>query len=174
VKEIQELQGYSPEMQEKINEMQKELKKFNDEKAEVKKNLDTFDTLDFEVFSHQEWTRLHESHARDIKVNWPDGHSTFGIEQHIEDLKAMFVYAPNTSITQHPIKFGSDDFTAAIGLMTGTFTEPMPIGDGKLIQPTGKSFSLSMCTIGHWKDGVMIEEWLFWDNATYMKQIGLA
>jgi hypothetical protein len=24
-----------------------------------------------------------------------------------------------------------------------------------------------------WKDGVMIEEWLFWDNATYMKQIGI-
>ena len=30
-----------------------------------------------------------------------------------------------------------------------------------------------MCTVGHWKDGVMIEEWLFWDNATYMKQIGI-
>jgi hypothetical protein len=30
-----------------------------------------------------------------------------------------------------------------------------------------------MCTVGHWKDGVMTEEWLFWDNATYMKQIGI-
>jgi hypothetical protein len=49
----------------------------------------------------------------------------------------------------------------------------MPIGDGKFIQPTGKKFSIPMCTIGHWKDGVMTEEWLYWDNATYMKQIGL-
>jgi hypothetical protein len=31
-----------------------------------------------------------------------------------------------------------------------------------------------MCTVGHWKDDVMVEEWLFWDNMTYMKQIGLA
>jgi hypothetical protein len=31
-----------------------------------------------------------------------------------------------------------------------------------------------MCTVGHWKDGVMTEEWLFWDNMTYMKQLGLA
>jgi len=38
---------------------------------------------------------------------------------------------------------------------------------------TGKNFSITMCTVGHWKDGVMIEEWLFWDNATYMKQIGI-
>jgi hypothetical protein len=30
-----------------------------------------------------------------------------------------------------------------------------------------------MCTIGHWKNGVMDEEYLFWDNQTYMNQIGL-
>ncbi|MGD0783147.1 MAG: ester cyclase, partial [Candidatus Aminicenantales bacterium] len=136
-------------------------------------NLETFDTLDFVVFSNQEWVRLHESHSKDVIVNWPDGHHTNGIERHIEDLKAMFVYAPDTRIKVHPIKFGSDDFTCVTGIMTGTFTKPMPIWNGKFIPPTGKGFSLPMCTVGHWKNGVMIEEWLFWDNATYMKQIGV-
>ena len=164
---------YSPEMQAKIEEMKKELKKFTDERATVKKNLETFDELDYVVFSNQEWTRFHESHAKDIKVYWPDGHSTTGLDIHIEDLKAMFVYAPDTSIKVHPVKIGSGDYTSVIGVMTGTFTKPMPIGDGKFIQPTGKKFSIPMCTVGHWKDGVMIEEWLFWDNQTYMKQIGL-
>jgi len=165
--------GYSPEMQVKIEEMKQELKKFTDEKASVEKNLKTFDELDFVVFSNQEWTRFHESHASDIKVYWPDGHSTTGLEKHIEDLKAMFVYAPDTNIKVHPVKIGSDDYTSVIGVMSGTFSKPMPIGDGKFIQPTGKKFSITMCTVGHWKDGVMIEEWLFWDNATYMKQIGI-
>jgi hypothetical protein len=165
--------GYSPEMKAKIKEMKIELKKYKDEKAMVEKNLVTFDTLDFVVFSNQEWVRLHESHSKDVKVNWPDGHHTNGIDRHIEDLKAMFVYAPDTSIKVHPVRFGSGEFTAVTGIMTGTFTKPMPVGDGKFIQPTGKKFSLPMCTIGHWKDGVMIEEWLYWDNATYMKQIGL-
>ena len=50
----------------------------------------------------------------------------------------------------------------------------MDIGGGKAIAPTGKAFRLAMVTIGHWKDGVMDEEWLFWDNASFMKQIGLA
>lgn len=139
----------------------------------IAKNLATFDTLDFTVFSNQEWARLHESHAKDIKVNWPDGHFTTGIERHIEDLKAMFVYSPNTQIKQHPIRFGSGNMTAVTGIMTGTFTKPMPIGGSKFIPPTGKSFSLPMCTIGIWKDGVMIEESLFWDNQTYMNQLGL-
>jgi predicted ester cyclase len=165
--------GYSPEMQAKIEEAKKELKKFTNERATIAKNLETFDTLDYVVFSNQEWTRLHESHSKDVKVNWPDGHYTNGIERHIEDLKAMFVYAPDTSIKVHPIKFGSGEFTCVTGVMTGTFTKSMPIGDGKFIQPTGKKFSITMCTVGRWKKGVMIEEWLFWDNATYMKQIGI-
>ena len=142
--------------------------------AEVVKNLVTFDTLDFVVFSNEEWSRLHESHSKDILVHWPDGHTTQGIEKHIEDLKFMFVYAPDTKITEHPIKIGAGKQTAVIGYMTGTFTEPMPIGDGKFIQPTGKSFNLPMATIGLWNDeGVMYEEYLFWDNQTYMNQLGL-
>ena len=139
----------------------------------ISKNLATFDTLDYTVFSNQDWTRLHESHSSDIKVNWPDGHSTVGIARHIDDLRAMFVYAPNTNIKQHPVRFGSGNMTCVIGVMSGTFTAPMPVGIGKFIQPTGRSFSLPMCTVGIWKDGVMIEEYLFWDNQSYMNQIGL-
>lgn len=50
----------------------------------------------------------------------------------------------------------------------------MPTANGASIAPTGKAFKIAMCTVGHWKDGVMDEEYLFWDNATYAKQIGLA
>jgi predicted ester cyclase len=165
---------YSPEMKAKIEETKKELKKFTDERALTAKHLKTFDELDFVVFTNQEWTRLHESHSKDVKVNWPDGHSTNGIDKHIEDLKAMFLYAPDTNIKVHPVKIGSGEWTSVIGVMAGTFTKPMPIGDGKFIQPTGKKYSINMCTVGHWKNGVMIEEWLFWDNLTYMKQLGIA
>ncbi|MDR3592716.1 MAG: ester cyclase [Negativicutes bacterium] len=160
---------YSPEMQAVIDQVQK----YNDEKEQVAKNLATFDELDYMVFSNQEWVRLHESHSPDVIVNWPDGHKTYGIDKHIEDLKAMFVYAPDTQIKVHPIRIGQGEFTAVTGIMTGTFSKPMPLGDGKFIQPTGKKYSIPMCTVGHWKDGVMIEEFLYWDNATFMKQIGL-
>jgi len=166
--------GYSPAIQAQNEEAIKEFKKFAEEIAAIGKDLETFDTLDYVVFSKQEWTRLHESHSQDIKVNWPDGHYTNGINKHIEELQAMFVYAPDTSIKVHPVRFGSGEFTCVIGVMTGTFTKPMPIGGDKFIQPTGKKFSINMCTVGHWKNGVMIEKWLFWDNATYMKQIGIS
>ena len=156
-----------------IKSLQEQITELTANSTLVEQNLITFDTLDYTVFSNQEWTRLHESHGKNIKVNWPDGHFTTGIEKHIEDLSAMFVYAPDTRIKQHPIRFGSGKYTAVTGIMEGTFTKPMPIGAGKFIQPTGKSFKLPMATIGIWENGVMVEEYLYWDNQTYMNQLGL-
>ena len=137
-------------------------------------HLATFDELDYKVFTGQEWARLHESHSKDVIVHWPDGHITKGIEKHIEDLKAMFVYAPDTRIKVHTVKIGEGEWTAVIGVMEGTFTKPMPTGDGKFIEPTNKPYKITMCTVGHWTNGVMDEEYLFWDNLTYMRQLGLA
>jgi predicted ester cyclase len=141
--------------------------------AAVEKNLQVFDTLDFDVFSNQKWDRLHESHSKDIVVTWPDGHETKGIDRHIDDLKALFVFAPDITIKTHPIRFGSGTWTAVTGVMTGTFSKPMPIGDGKTIPPNGKRFAIGMATIGHWNGKTMDHEWLFWDNQDFMKQIGL-
>ena len=140
----------------------------------VAANLAEFDTLDYTVFTNQEWSRFHESHAHDIRVVWPDGHVTVGLDTHIVDLKRLFVYAPDTRIKEHPIRIGSGKYTAVTGVFEGTFTKPMPLGGGKFIQPTGKAFRMPMATVGIWEDGVMVEEHLFWDNQTYMQQIGLA
>jgi hypothetical protein len=139
----------------------------------IASHLRTFDTLDYEVFSNQQWHRFKESHAQNIKVYWPDGHVTEGLDKHLEDMKNLFVHAPDTRIKEHPIKFGAGNYTAVTGVFEGTFTKPMPIGNGKFIQPTGKAFKMPMATVGIWKDGVMTEEHLFWDNQTYAKQIGL-
>jgi hypothetical protein len=154
-----------------ITKMQTALKKLTAADQSVQAHLKKFDTLDYTVFSGQQWLRFHESHSQNIKVYWPDGHVTTGLAKHIEDMKALFVYAPDTRIKQHPIRFGSGEFTAVTGVFEGTFTKPMPVGGGKFIQPTGKKFSIPMATIGIWKNGVMTEEHLFWDNKTYMDQI---
>ncbi len=144
--------------------------------AALVKNLATFDDLDFRVYTGQQWQDLHKSHAKDVVVHWPDGHQTKGIEKHIEDLKYMWTFAPDNRIKEHPVRFGTQDgeWTAVTGWLEGTFTKPMVLPDGKTIQPTGKAYRIPMATIGHWnKDGIMFEEFLFWDNGEFMKQIGL-
>ena len=143
------------------------------EDARIEANLDNFDTLDFDVFTNQKWERLHESHAEDIIVHYPDGRVTQGIDVHIEDLKWFFVWAPDTRIEMHPVRFGQGEWTGVIGVIEGTFTQPMPTATG-MVEPTGKAYKLTMATIGRWNDeGTMDEEFLFWDNKEFFKQIGL-
>lgn len=151
----------------------KKVEKFEEEEKVAKSNLNEFDKLDFEDFSNQDWDAFGETHAEDIVVHWPDGRTTQGLESHTDDLKNMFAYAPDTQITQHPIKIADKNFTSVAGVMEGTFSDPMATADGKVIQPTGKKFKVDMVTIGRWKNGVMVEEWLYWDNLAFMKQIGV-
>ena len=143
------------------------------EKQIVAANLATFDDLDFNVFSNQKWDQVAKSHAPDIIVHWPDGHMTNGLAAHLEDLKAMKGYAPDMKITAHPVKFGSGEWTCVIGTVEGTFTRPMSIGHARSIQPTMRRFRYPMTTIGRWRNGVMVEEFLFWDTQAFTKQVGL-
>ena len=105
--------------QSEIDSLRNEIKVMTSGNAELARNLATFDTLDYTVFSNAQWVRLHESHSKDVKVNWPDGHFTVRIEKHIQDLASMFVYAPDTRIKQHPVRFGSStgEWTAVTGIM---------------------------------------------------------
>src|SRR4249920_3067210 len=80
-----------------------ELAAFKATEVSEQANLANFDDLDFNVFSGQKWDELSKSHSKDIVVHWPDGHTTTGLDVHIEDLKAMFVYAPDTRIKEHAI-----------------------------------------------------------------------
>lgn len=142
--------------------------------ADAQQHMATFDTLDFDVISNKRWERLGESHTADVTVTWPDGHETHGLEKHARDLAQTFPHAPDAAITQHPIRIALGEWTAVTAVMSGTFSLPMRLANGTVIQPTGKRFSLPFVTIGHWTDGRMDHEWLYWDSMTYMRQIGLA
>lgn len=139
------------------------------------KNLRNFDDLDFRVYTRQDWPELGRSHADNIVVHYPDGHTTVGLPDHIKALGGMWTFAPDNRIVEHPVRFGTADgeWTGVAGFLDGTFTKPMTLPGGKVIQPTGKKYHLPMATLGHWnKQGRMSEEYLFWDNATLMQQIG--
>jgi hypothetical protein len=58
--------------------------------------------------------------------------------------------------------------------MQSQVAEPKKLPDGKTIAPTGKKVKIAMATIARWKNGCIAEEHLFWDNAEYLKQLGLS
>ena len=74
-----------------------------------------------------------------------------------------------------PHSGGSHSYSSGFGEMTGAeiagFVPHRPARPEK--SEGGKAFKLVMCTVGHWKNGTMDEEYLFWDNQSYMTQLGL-
>lgn len=150
------------------------LKRLQAEQAQQDRNLQTFDELDFVHYSGQQWDHFHRSHAQNILVHYPDGSTTTGLDAHLAALKPQFEFAPDTRIKLHPIKVAQGNLTAVTGVMEGTFTRPMALADGTTLAPTNKPFKLDMATFGRWESGVMVEEWLFWDNQAFMQQIGAA
>lgn len=141
---------------------------------QVQANLKRFDQLDFEAYSERKNMKLfRDIHCPDVKVVFPDGRTTQGIDQHVTDIDGLFNGTPDSRITAHPIAFGSGEWTVTTGVMEATFSEPMETPDGKTIAPTGKKVKMPMATIAKWKNGCIAEEHLFWDNAEYMKQLGL-
>lgn len=157
-----------------IAEMKKKLFEVQQTKEQEKAELSNFDDLDFNVYSNRRWDLFEKSHSKDVIVHYPDGSTTKGLDAHIAALKPQFVFAPDSKIIDHPIRIASGAWTAVMGTMSGTFSQPMPTANGKTIAPTGKQFKLNMVTVAHWENNQMVEEWLFWDNNAFMKQIGVA
>ncbi len=151
-----------------------QLAEYQAQASTVSQHLEAAELFENDVFNSQEWERVASTHAENVKVHWPDGHITVGLEAHIHDLKGMFVYAPDTEVESRQVTIGQGQWTSVVSTLEGTFTEPMPTGNGQVIEPTGKRFKLNMVTMSHWDAmGMMDEKYLFWDNYALMKQLGL-
>ncbi len=161
------------DLQLRIDSLQTALKGLDSEQVLTHMRLERFDSLDFNIYNSQLWDQFNISHEDGVRVYYPDGQLSLGLSNHTDMLKPMFAFAPDTKIIDHRVKFGGNDWTAVIGEIQGTFTDTMSTPDGHIYPPTGKPFKFLMCTISHWEGGKMSDEYLFWDNHAFLKQIGL-
>lgn len=146
----------------------------NSKDAEGKANLEKFDKVDESFSQRKDMKLFRELHCADVKVFFPDGRTTVGVDQHVQDIEGMFNGTPNLRVTSHPVKVGSGEWTAVTGIGEATFSEPMKLPDGSSIPPTGKTGQILMATFARWSNGCIAEEHLYFDGATYMKGLGLS
>lgn len=131
---------------------------------------DAWNAQDLEVFSRR--------HKPEVIVRWPGQpltNPTHGIQAHRQEALDFFKTFPNQHLDNRPYKvlIASGDWTCSIAHFTGTMKGPMKGPDGKEIPSTGKSFEIDFCTVARWDNDQIVEENLFYDLVTFMKQIGL-
>lgn len=116
--------------------------------------------------------RIGEIHADNVIVHNPDGTDTSLFPPHSKDLQFLFDTF-EFKVAKHIVGFGFGEWTAGISISEGRWVKPITLPDGKVLQPSGKSVSLKIATIARWENGRIAEEYLFWDNADWNRQIGL-
>ena len=160
------------DLQRKINELQAIVDAHDAERALTKKHLATFDELDLVAFNDRDMERIAEIHAEDVAVYNPDGVlSTPYAPKHEEELEYLFDVF-DFQIPKHIIGFGHGEWTAGVSVSTGKWVKSITLPNGKTLAPTGKAFEIRIATLAKWKDGRIVEEHLFWDNAHINNQIG--
>jgi len=110
-----------------------------------KANLESFDKLEFQAWNNRNWTLFRELHAPDVLVVDFNGHTTKGIEEHVQWGLATISAAPEIRVLTHPIKIAAGNWTVGTSTLPG---------------------NLTMVTLAHWKDGRITQEYLFMQNSS--------
>lgn len=160
-------------LQDKVNELQAQVDEHEAERLTTAKNLETFDELDLVAFNNRDMGRIKQIHADDVKVYNPDGTITKGMTPHHAGELQFLFDTFDFVVTDHIVGFGHGEWTAGISISKGKWVKPLTMPDGTVLQPTGKTLEIKIATIARWENGRIAEEYLFWDNANWNRQIGL-
>jgi ketosteroid isomerase-like protein len=139
------------------------------------RNKELMQTLD-DAWNAQDLETFAKRHRDDVVVRWPGQPPTNGVHDHRTEAIAFFKTFPDQHLDNRPYKvlIARGDWTCSVARFRGTMTGPMKGPDGKAIPPTGKSFEVDFCTVARWdQNGQIIEENLFYDLVSFMKQIGV-
>ncbi len=137
-------------------------------------NMRLMTTLD-EAWNAQDWDTFEKRHAANTAVYWPgQPEPTRGRPDHKAEAIEFFKTFPDNHLDiPYKVLLGYGDWTCSVARFTGTMKGPMKGADGKEMAPTNKSFEVEFCTVALWKDSEIVEEKLFYDMVSMMKQIGL-
>ncbi len=89
-----------------------------------------------------------------------------GIEAHKENVSSVRTSYPDFNVTTDELIFTKDKLVTRWTL-TGTNTGP-----SEDLPPTGKQINFSGVTISHVVDGMIIEHWMFYNQAAGLIQLG--
>jgi len=141
----------------------------------VKKNLKLMEAVD-NAWNNKDWDLLSSFYDENVEVYWPDRMDALRGKNEYAKAVQMFVKGfPDIHIENKPYRicFGQDDWTCTVAIMNGTNKASMMRPDGTQISPTNKTYRTYFCRMVRWDHSQIVEEWIFYDMANMMKQLGL-
>jgi steroid delta-isomerase-like uncharacterized protein len=138
----------------------------------VEDNIKLINEL-YEAINEKDWDTvfgLHsENHLR-FDTNKPEPMRGLGpYREYVQGFGDSF---PDLNIKLVRV-FGQGDMVCDEHITSGTHIGPMKSFDGRIIPPTGKSFSVRNCHIYKIEAGKIVETWRYLDQLVFLTQLNL-
>jgi steroid delta-isomerase-like uncharacterized protein len=127
---------------------------------------------DFEAFNARDQEAWIQGRAADFVSEQPGAPGPVNAEQNWAIVSGFFAAFPDLHFeVTMTIAQGND--VVAHWTATGTHNGPLPTPTGDSIPATGKKAQVRGSTTFEFKDGVIARNWVFWDMASLLGQLGL-
>lgn len=140
----------------------------------VEENLEVMRRID-QSWNERDWDTFERLHAEDVFVVFTVPEGITGNVPHREEAQNFLAAFPDHQIQfPHKLLFGQGDMICSVHRSSGTHTGDWKMLDGSVIPPTNKKMEIEMVTVAKVQNGQLVEETLYFDNLSVMKQLGLA
>lgn len=95
------------------------------------------------------------------------------VKEMFDSLQSLFAAVPDAKIQVLSAAPAGDNMVVEQWVVSGTWTAPFTNGPLAGIAPTGKQFSLPGATIYQLQDGKVVAETQYYDQLTYLAQLGM-
>lgn len=114
------------------------------------------------------------NHHSNCTIYYPLG-VVMDLTQHIHDMQVTFSMYSDAAPHNHNYKviFGEGDWTVALAQAKGTNDGPFQGPSGEWLPPTDRTVEYDLMSIVRWNGGLMMEEYLWTDNPSVYRQVGL-
>jgi ketosteroid isomerase-like protein len=125
-----------------------------------------------EAIVRDDFEALRDIYAADVVATTPDAGTLNGVGELIEYMRALS--AALTEMSYAPsARYEFDDVAIDQGEMVATHSGPMPLPDGRTIEPTGKQIRLRSIDIARVAGGKIVAHDFYFDQLDMLGQLGL-
>ena len=112
------------------------------------------------------------NHADDAAIHMPGG-VDLDMDAHMADAIAHYAAFPDIRVHNHDYKivFGEGEWIIAVADVLGTNTGPLRDSGGAWLPPTLKTITFEVFTTAHWVNGLIVEEFIWYDTLHMMRQL---
>src|SRR3972149_7340132 len=126
------------------------------------------------AINDHDFEALEKLYAADAVAIMPESPEPIKGSKEIAALGRQYLESFPDAHMEDDLVIGQNDWVCMAGSWSGTNTGPLTMPDGTTLSATNKRIKVPMCILFKVKDGKVVEERDYYDQMSFMTQLGLS